>query len=113
MNSKIEQILAELNALYSSEISVGKLAQSINLSPSRIQHLFKSELGISINQYVKNLRLQKARELLETTHLRVQEVYLAIGFKDAARFTREFKKLFGTTPTEYRKNFRAAEKTNK
>jgi AraC family transcriptional regulator of arabinose operon len=113
MNSRIEQIISELNASYRSEISVDKLAQSVGLSPSRLQHLFKGETGMSIGQYVKNLRLQTARRLLETTYLRIQEVYLAVGINDASLFVREFKKTFGKTPTEYRKNFRIAEKSYK
>lgn len=113
MDSKIDQTLTELNVSYAGKISVRKLAGAVNLSESRLQHLFKTETGTSIGQYVKNLRLQKARELLETTHLRIQEVYLAVGLNDASRFVREFKKAFGAAPKEYRTKFYAAEKTNK
>jgi AraC family transcriptional regulator of arabinose operon len=70
MTSRIEEIIGELNAAYQSGINVDKLARSVGLSPSRLQHLFKSETGMSIGQYVKRLRLQKARAFGDHTSAR-------------------------------------------
>ena len=89
------------------------MARLTGVSVSRLQHLFKNEFGVSINQYVKNLRLQKARELLETTHLRVQEIRVAVGYSHDTHFVTDFKNTYGQTPTEYRKNMKIADLANK
>ncbi len=56
-------------------------------------------------KYIKEIRLQKACELLETTNLNVQEIRVIIGTTDGTHFFRDFKEKFGSTPSEYRKNF--------
>jgi two-component system, response regulator YesN len=75
------------------------------LSVSRFQHLFKKEIGVSFTQYVKQQRLRKARKLLEATHLRIKEIRAQIGECNEKKFLQNFKKTYGVTPTEYRKNF--------
>jgi two-component system, response regulator YesN len=79
-----------------------ELAQLVNLSPSRLCFKFKAETGISLARYQKSLKLQKAKELLETTCLRVKEVMVRVGIEDESHFVRDFKKEFNATPTQYR-----------
>lgn len=57
---------------------------------------------MSIGEYLKNLRMQKAGELLETTSLSVKEVGAAVGMLDQSHFVRAFKKSYGLTPSQYR-----------
>ena len=57
---------------------------------------------MSIGEYLKNLRMQKAGELLETTSLNVKEVAAAVGMRDQSHFVRAFKKSYGLTPSQYR-----------
>ncbi len=75
------------------------------MSASRFQHLFKQEIGTSLTKHVKNLRLQKSRELLETTQLSVKEIRAKVGLRNKVHFFRDFKGKFGASPNEYRKNF--------
>ena len=81
----------------------GDLARSVTLSTSRLQHLFKTEMGMTISTYVRIQRLNDARELLATSHLSIKEIRNAIGICDASNFVRQFKQCFGTTPSSYRK----------
>jgi two-component system response regulator YesN len=64
--------------------------------------LFKTETGATAMQYLKALRMEKARELLDTTYLSVKEVAVQVGLNDTSHFVRDFKKAFGQTPTQYR-----------
>jgi len=83
-----------------------ELAQLVNLSPSRLCFKFKAETGISLARYQKSLKMQKAKELLETTCLRVKEVMVRVGIEDESHFVRDFKKAFNVTPTQHRVLYR-------
>lgn len=85
--------------------TINDLAQSIDVSPAHLQKLFRDELGISPIQFIKELRLEKARELLETTFLRVQQIGFAVGITDQSYFDREFKKKYGLPPNQYREQY--------
>lgn len=85
--------------------SIDEIAESINVSKDHLHKLFKKELGISPIKFVNNLRLEKAKELLENTFLRIKEIRTLVGINDEADFIRDFKKHYGLTPSEYRKNF--------
>lgn len=79
-----------------------EIAASLNLSKSRFRHLFTIELGISPRQYLRRLRLEHARALLEGSSLSVKEITAQINVKDASHFFRDYKALFGHTPRQTR-----------
>jgi AraC-like DNA-binding protein len=79
------------------------LAKAVHLSSGRLAHLFKSELGVSPQRYLNNIRLDKAKEHLELGDLSVKEIAAEIGIASVSRFCRSFKARFGLTPNEYRK----------
>jgi AraC family transcriptional regulator of arabinose operon len=106
MDYRIREILTKIERDISRPFLISELAASINLSTSRFQHLFKQETGESFTEYIKNLRLLKAKELLETTHLSVKEIKVKAGAVNDARFSCDFKQKFGETPAEYRQNYR-------
>jgi AraC family transcriptional regulator of arabinose operon len=83
-------------------ISVGCLAQSVNLSPSRVRHLFKAETGTSPVRYLRMRKMQEAKLLLETTFLTVKEVANRVGLSDESHFVRDFKRIYGSPPGHYR-----------
>lgn len=76
-----------------------------DLSPSHIQKLFKTQTGMSPIAYLHDLRLEKARELLENSFHQVKQIGVGIGMTSKSHLTRDFKKKFGLTPTEYRKQY--------
>lgn len=85
-----------------------ELAKSVNLSASRLRHLFSAEMGMSPNQYLQSIKIRKAKEMLETTFMSVKEIMNLVGVVDRHHFADNFKKAYGTSPTEYRKlNFHA------
>lgn len=84
--------------------TIAALAKLVNLSPSRLRHLFKSETGITPNQFIKQVRLSEAGKLLRTSFLRVKEIMNRVGFLDESHFGHEFKKAYGVSPSKYRSN---------
>ena len=96
---RIEQLL-EGDRLV--RLTLHDLAISINLSVSRTQHLFKRETGLSLAQYVKDLRMTKAKSLLENSFLSVKEIAAELGWTKQSNFGREFKACFGISPVKYR-----------
>ena len=90
----------------SRDFDLKALAVSINLSPSRLRHLFKNETGLTPAQYLKHLRLDRARELLDGSFLRLKEVMPLVGIKDDSHFVRDFKKAHGLPPRRYRQQAR-------
>jgi transcriptional regulator GlxA family with amidase domain len=80
------------------------MARLVNLSPGRLAHLFKSETELSIQQYLTQLRLAKAKGHLESSFLSIKEIAASVGFPSVTRFVACFKNLAGATPAQYRKH---------
>jgi transcriptional regulator GlxA family with amidase domain len=106
VDHRIQEILNRIENDISQQFVIGDLAMSVNLSTSRLQHLFKQELQTNIVKYINNLRLEKARELLETSHFHVKEIRMRIGVTNESHFQRDFKQKFGASPNNYRNIFR-------
>lgn len=83
-------------------LSLDELAQSVNLSVWRLCHIFKAETGLTPIHYLRFLRMERAGHLLETSFLSVKEIAHAVGINDESHFVRDFKIIFGVTPTRYR-----------
>ena len=83
------------------KLGLPELAAAIALSPSRFSHLFKAQTGVSPAQYLRSIRLQKAKGLLEATHLSIKEVAGCVGL-DSSRLDKGFRELYGVTPSRHR-----------
>jgi len=81
---------------------VGEIATNLRMSSSHLRHTFKKAVGISPTQFVKNLRLQQASELLRTTLLSVKEIMATVGFTDLSHFVRDYKVRYGERPSQTR-----------
>ncbi|MBN1836973.1 MAG: response regulator [Spirochaetales bacterium] len=84
------------------DLSLEDVAEHVELNPSYLSTLFKSVLGVNYIDYLTGLRMDKARQLLEGTELKVGAVARLVGFQTPGYFGYLFKKHFGLTPTEYR-----------
>ena len=103
MDKRVCLIIEAINKDLREEICLENLAHSINLSPSRLRHLFKEETGVTLRQYQAKLRMEKAKHLIETSFLSIKEVRAKIGIFDKGYFNREFKRQYGYSPSQYRK----------
>lgn len=105
MDYRIEELLTRIEPNANRMPNIEETAGGLNVSVSHLEHLFKREVGISLAKYIKDLRFEKARELLETTYLNLEEILVKVGASDKSHFLRDFKKKFDSTPSEYRKNY--------
>ncbi|WP_239616179.1 response regulator transcription factor [Cohnella mopanensis] len=93
-----------IQANYSKDLSMTMVSNHVSLNYSYFSQAFKDFVGTSFVQYLKNLRIEKAKELLETTELKVLEIGDRVGFENTKHFNRVFKEMQGVTPLEYRQN---------
>ena len=105
MDYRVRRAIALAEKYLQRGWSPARLAESVNLSPSRLNQLFKQETGMPPAKYLRELKMQRARELLETTHLSVKQVMARVGVTDESHFVRDFKKTCGLTPARYRERF--------
>ena len=102
MDPRIQIVSSILENGLSSTLRTSDLSHSVNLSSSRLRHLFRTETGKSVGQYRKDARLEKARVLLRTTLLSVKEIMHHVGISSNSHFARDFKEECGLSPTQYR-----------
>ncbi|MGI8669508.1 MAG: helix-turn-helix transcriptional regulator [Aridibacter sp.] len=106
MNGKLIILRKRILENLQQKWTVKQLAASIGMSESNIQKLFKDEFGMPPIKYIQHLRLEKAVELLkDEKFLNIQEICIEIGTNDSSRFAEVFNKKYGTTPTQYRKDY--------
>ena len=88
------------------ELSLAEFAQSVNLSIWRLCHIFKSDVGMPPIRYLRQLRMERAKGLLESSFLSVKEIAFQVGLNDESHFVRDFKSTYGYSPALYRSHFR-------
>lgn len=107
-NNTGDKTPVELSTLYANEhfteydFTVNAMAQSVNMNGSAFTQQFKKEMGISPLQYIANLRINLAKELLVSTKLPVNEIIYRVGYSDTSAFIRKFKSQIGITPGKFR-----------
>jgi transcriptional regulator GlxA family with amidase domain len=104
MDTRIATVVMLMNDNLRKPMPPVRMADSVNLSTSHLHYLFKIETGMSPARYLRTIRMELAKELLETTFLSVKEIMVQVGLNDASHFVRNFKKQYGLNPTAYRKS---------
>jgi AraC family transcriptional regulator of arabinose operon len=103
MDRRIELVVAKIKSEPALAWDTPTLAALVNLSPSRFRHLFKQETGKGPAQYLKEYRLRRAEKMLRTTFLTVKQVLKHVGLVSNTHFVYDFRKMYGVTPTAYRR----------
>lgn len=99
---EITQILNYLDKNFHKNISLKNLSDLVSYSESYISHLFSEELGVPIMYYLNKLRVEKAKELLLNSNLKIYEISSKVGFQSIEHFSRSFKKHTGQSPKQLR-----------
>lgn len=100
----VEQIIHYIEDHYNEKLSLDQIAENMYLSPFYISKIFKSETGDAPIRHLINIRLDKAREMLENGwDGSIQEAAAAVGYDDAYHFSKLFKKKYGISPSQARK----------
>jgi AraC family transcriptional regulator len=99
LKKAIEYIQAHLN----EEIKLASIAAQLDMSQYYFVRLFKQSMHISPYQYVIQQRIDRAKHLLKTTSMSMSEIADRTGFSHQSQLTNQFRKIVGTTPSNYRK----------
>ena len=100
-NNPVSAVLEYMREHLAEPLSVADMAERVSLSPSAFAHLFREVTGRSPYQFLKEMRLDKARELLVEGQFAVARVSKEVGYGSVSHFIREFRARFGVTPRAY------------
>jgi len=114
-NDLLQKLEDVLDDYFSGEIALDKglpsvayLAEKVNLSPSYLSDMLRSQIGQNAQQYIHDKLIEKAKETLSTTNLTVREVAYALGFEHSQSFSKLFKTKTNLSPLEFRRSFQAS-----
>ncbi|WP_025689346.1 response regulator [Paenibacillus zanthoxyli] len=99
----MREIRDYLDKNYQQEITLQHIADRFFLSRENVSRKFKQVTGENLSDYLTNLRIDKAKELLQNSEMRLSRIAELVGYEDEKYFSRVFKKATGLTPREYRK----------
>lgn len=100
---RIKTMLSFIHAHYGEDLSTGQIAASATVSESECLRCFRSTIGTTPIQYLRQYRIQRAAEQLAGTSEKIADIAVRCGFQDMSYFTRIFRERMGCTPSEYRK----------
>ncbi|HEX7056132.1 MAG TPA: response regulator [Bacilli bacterium] len=100
--SEISRVKSYIETHYYETISLKSISKKFYMNPVYMGQLFKKTFGVYFNDFLLHVRIQKAKELLRQTELRVYEIAESVGFSNADYFVYQFVKVEHCTPTEYR-----------
>lgn len=98
----MEAVCSHIEKHIGEELSLVRLAKYVHFNPSYLSRLFKQEKGLNVSEYIEVVRIKKAKELLATEEMKIQEIGNRVGYDSPQSFTRFFKKATGMSPQEYR-----------
>ena len=103
-SANINTVIQHIKINLDRPLCLNELADLVGLAPSYLSRLFNQETGQSVSQYIMQLRVEKGRDLLIHTPMKVDEISNYIGFKQSY-FTKCFKAKYQLSPLEYRKQY--------
>lgn len=101
---KIRQAVLYIRENYDHDLNMAVVSNHISMNYSLFSYAFKQYTGRNFVNFLKDIRMEKAKELLEKTDLRIVEISQKIGYENEKHFMKTFKTSCGVSPTEYRKN---------
>ena len=103
-NQKIgEEIEAYIRENYANDLSLDSLAEQFRISKTYVNRLLKNHTGKSFLETLTDIRMAKAKSLIQEGEYKVYEIAEMVGYRDFSYFIRVFKKKYGTTPNNYKK----------
>lgn len=103
-NRIIKEVKEYINKNYMNNINLTEVAEYVYLSPSYLSRLFLKEAGVLFSDYLVHYRVEKAKELLLTTDLKVYEISEKVGYQCEKHLIKMFKRVVGNSPLEFKKN---------
>ncbi len=104
-NPLVNRVLEYIDLNYNKDISLKILALKLNTNANYLGGLFKEETGELFSDYLNNFRINKAKDFLVNTKIKISEISGKVGYTDLAYFFKLFKKSIGVSPKVYRQQF--------
>ncbi len=101
---RVKTMLQYIQEHYDGELTLAKIAESAAVSENECLRCFRSMIGSTPIQYIKQMRIQKAAELLVSTNRKISDIGAECGFQEMSYFAKSFRELKGCTPGEFRKH---------
>lgn len=98
----MEEVKQYIITNLSEDLSLNKLAEIVHFNPSYLSRLFKQYTGYKLSEYISEIKIKKAKELLENTDLKISQIAAAVGFDSPRYFAHFFKGTAKMTPLDYR-----------
>lgn len=98
----IDAAIAYMKKNYNKDLSMTMVANFVSLNYTYFSYLFAERTGMSFVDYIRKIRIEKARELLDTSNYQINEIAERVGYKDAKYFAKSFRAVMGVSPLEYR-----------
>ncbi|MDH2436301.1 AraC family transcriptional regulator [Pokkaliibacter sp. MBI-7] len=111
-SQQVAKVVTWLKQHYTENVPIDELAAKAHMSPSTFRQHFRAVVGMSPLQYLKNLRLLDARQLMLNEHLDAGSAATRVGYESASQFSREYSRLFGNPPNRDIKQMRDATQPN-
>lgn len=102
MHREIETVKEYIHNHYSEELGAQQLADMVYLAPSYLSSLFKKETGQNLSKYIKQYRMEKAKELLTDTNMKIVNISEKTGYPNVSYFCQSFREYFGVSPQKFR-----------
>lgn len=101
----VNKAIDYIQAYYNTNINIDDICKAINLSPYHFIRIFKAQIGLTPHEYLMQVRLEKAEEMLQRGGCSVEEVAHMCGFINPGHFSTLFKKVIGIPPSRYKRNY--------
>lgn len=102
-NHYIRKTIDFIMANYTEDLSVELIAQGVRLNPSYLQKIFKTTTGMTVWEYLKRHRIERAISLIKNTRMSFTDISFEVGFSNRQTFFNVFKDIMGVTPSQYKK----------
>ena len=113
LKGKVEKVKRFMERNWHKKIVLQEAAEAVCLSPKYLSRIFKEHAKKGFSDYKLELKIGKAKELLEKADYNINQISERLGYENTESFIRQFKKISGCTPTEYRKKVKGSGKRTK
>ncbi|RUS43310.1 response regulator [Cohnella sp. AR92] len=99
---EIADVISYIGLHYQDKITLEMIAEHVRFSENYLCRVFRDQMGMSLIQYINNVRMNKAAELIMRGHTYIKEIAALVGIGDQFYFSRMFKRQFGVSPSDYK-----------
>ncbi|WP_373073421.1 AraC family transcriptional regulator [Sulfurimonas sp.] len=107
VSNKITNVITQIKDKFDEKLNIKELAYSVDMSESSLYQHFKTITTMSPLQFQKNLRLEEAKQLLLLKNIEISEAAFEVGYESPSQFSREFSRMFGSSPTAFKNSIQS------